>query len=261
MRTLEIFGPASLVTKIKKAPRLTLFLDYDGTLADFAKTPDDIHPDKKLIDLLQTLIDNPRIEPAIISGRRLGHIQQLIPLSGLWLAGTYGIELQAPDGSLINRADYQQVRPGIEQLKPRWETVIGNHHGFYIEDKGWSLALHGKDADQANAAAAFTAAKEYAQQVVRNTVGLKVLGGERFLEVAPDAANKALAVEFLCEKIAPHQSLIVYIGDDDKDEAAFGVIIEKQGIPIKVQKEPCTTSAPLRLKSPKDVRKFLLTLT
>ena len=37
------------------ARRLWLFLDYDGTLADFADTPEHVNPDPEVIDLLTGL--------------------------------------------------------------------------------------------------------------------------------------------------------------------------------------------------------------
>jgi trehalose 6-phosphate phosphatase len=257
---LKIYGPPSLINKIRKAPRLKLFLDYDGTLAEFARTPDEIHPDKQLIDLLRMLVDTPNIEPAIISGRRLGHIQQLIPLKGLWLAGTYGIELQNPEGALINRVDYQNIRPVITNLIPLWQTLIEPTPGFYLEDKGWSVALHGKNADQAVIPSLFQTAEAKAQRVIQGENNFRILGGEKFLEVAPKLADKAQSLEFLTKQMNIGDSLLVYIGDDDKDEAAFRVIAAKNGISIKVCQHPCPTVAPLRLKNPMDVRKFLASL-
>ena len=41
--------------RVMDADKLRLFLDYDGTLADFAPTPDEVYPDPELIDLLNRL--------------------------------------------------------------------------------------------------------------------------------------------------------------------------------------------------------------
>ena len=51
---------------------LFLFLDYDGTLAEFAPNPDIVLPDDELIQLLTRLKANPKVDLAVVSGRRLG---------------------------------------------------------------------------------------------------------------------------------------------------------------------------------------------
>jgi trehalose 6-phosphate phosphatase len=60
-----------VLQKIDRAEQLWLFLDYDGTLADFAPTPEDILPDKALISLIERLVSQPDIRVTVISGRRL----------------------------------------------------------------------------------------------------------------------------------------------------------------------------------------------
>ena len=51
--------------------RLWLFLDYDGTLADFAPTPEYVITDPDVISLVTRLTRCPRLRVAVISGRTL----------------------------------------------------------------------------------------------------------------------------------------------------------------------------------------------
>jgi trehalose 6-phosphate phosphatase len=246
--------------QIRAADKLYLFLDYDGTLAEFAPTPDDIHPDLELIDLLGQFVRHPQIHTAIISGRRLSHIRKLIPVSGLLLAGTYGIEMITPSGERVERVDFQSVRPYLENIKPQWKELIRPFPEFYLEDKGWSLALHAKQVDRDRAEKTLQQARERVIRAELPTNLFQLLGGDKFLEIAPIEANKGLTIDYLLARHPHKASLAVYIGDDDKDEEAFKVIIENGGIAIKVCRQPCETSAQLRLKSPPDVRQFLTTL-
>jgi trehalose-phosphatase len=85
----------------------------------------------------------------------------------------------------------------------------------------------------------------------------RILGGHKFLEVAPALANKGLTVRYLISRYPLEGALPVYIGDDDKDEEAFEVILQNSGIAIKVSPQPGNTFAQLRLDSPKAVRQFL----
>jgi len=257
---LKFIGPKQYLEQIRDSERLYLFLDYDGTLAEFAPTPDDIFPDPSLIDLLEQFVRHPEIQIAIISGRRLSHIRKLIPLSGLLLAGTYGIEMITPSGERVERVDFQLVRPYLEKIKPQWKELIQPFPEFYLEDKGWSLALHAKQVDREQAERTLQQARE---KVIRAELppGLfQLLGGDKFLEIAPTKANKGLTIEYLLSNHPLEDSLAVYMGDDDKDEEAFKVIMKNGGIAIKVCKPPCETIAQLRLESPSDVRQFLTTL-
>ena len=141
-----ICGSAKAAQQLSDAARLWLFLDYDGTLAEFAATPDTINPDHKLVELIRTLVQNQNYRLAIVSGRRLAHIRSLLPVKGLWLAGTYGIELLTPEGQIIHRQSYEAVRSKIDEFKPEWESLLSARSDIYLEDKGWALAIHAKDA-------------------------------------------------------------------------------------------------------------------
>ncbi|MEJ2512756.1 MAG: trehalose-phosphatase [Anaerolineales bacterium] len=157
---MKFKDPQKYLQQIRSAEKLYLFLDYDGTLAEFAPTPDDIHPDLELIDLLGQFVRHPQIHTAIISGRRLSHIRKLIPVSGLLLAGTYGIEMITPSGERVERVDFQSVRPYLENIKPQWKELIHPFPEFYLEDKGWSLALHAKQVDRDRAEKTLQQARE-----------------------------------------------------------------------------------------------------
>jgi trehalose 6-phosphate phosphatase len=74
--------------KIRRSEHARLFLDYDGTLAELAPSPDHVTPDSEVIALVTELAEHPRIRLAVVSGRRLGHIEALLPISGAILAGT-----------------------------------------------------------------------------------------------------------------------------------------------------------------------------
>ncbi len=137
----------SLIGIAGKAELVRLFLDYDGTLAVFAPTPDVILPDIKVINLLKRFVAVDKVLPAIISGRRLDHIKKLLPVKGLLLAGTYGMEMQLPNGDYRSLLAYEEVRPTLDRLKPIWHSLIKDLPGFYLEDKGWTLAVHGRYAE------------------------------------------------------------------------------------------------------------------
>ena len=233
-----------------------MFLDYDGTLADFAPTPDDILPDTEVIELLGDLRNRIDTEVSIISGRRLSHVRALLPVPGITLAGTYGIEIYSADGTQYDRLTREEIRPTLDRIKPEWESLVLNQHGFYLEDKGWSLAIHARYAVDQTAGYVLEAAKGRAVQTIE-TEKFMILGGDKFLEIGPLLANKGLTIEYMLEKDAWVSSLPVFIGDDDKDELAFKAVKRYGGEAIVVTTEPRNTAASWCLSSPSEVRQWL----
>jgi trehalose 6-phosphate phosphatase len=247
---------------LAQAERLWLFLDYDGTLADFAPTPDHINPNLEVIALLTRLVRHPDIRVAVISGRRLAHVEALVSVPGVLLAGTYGVELRTPDGERINRVASDTIRPTLDALKPRWLQLVASRDGFSLEDKLWALALHARYADDDEAEAALAAARRMATEAVEEARGdlFRLLGGHKFLEIGPQLAHKGRTVEYVLDRHPWPGALSLYLGDDDKDEEAFGVIKAQGGIAILVSPELRETKADLRLASPQAARYWLATL-
>jgi trehalose 6-phosphate phosphatase len=253
-------GSPTALKQIQEAAKLHLFLDYDGTLAEFAPTPDEIYPDPELIALLERLNKQMRIQVAVISGRRLSHIRDLVPVPGILLAGTYGIELVDALGDHIERVDFAAIRPTLDKLKTKWIELVRPHPKFYLEDKGWSLALHAKDVDTETVFETLSQARQVIDKLAVSSDLFRVLGGHKFLEVAPRLANKGLTIHYLCSSYPLAGALPLYIGDDDKDEEAFAVINQLKGISIVVSESERETLASLRLNNPASVRNWLRNL-
>ncbi len=216
-----------------ESPSLWLFLDYDGTLAGFAPTPDDIESNPKIINLLEQLARKPTIHVAILSGRRLEHTRLLLPVSGIFLAGSYGIELLTPTGQVIHRVEFAAVRPVLEAIKPQWAQIIRGRKGFFLEDKGWTLALHARFAEDEEAEQVLTKARQVVDETSLDR-RFRILGGHKFLEIAPQLASKKETVAYLLNQYPLPDARLLYIGDDDKDEEAFSVIHANHGVAIKV---------------------------
>lgn len=256
---MTLHSSEEVKARIRKAKRWRLFLDYDGTLADFAPTPEHIRPDPDIIGLLTDLGEHPRVHVTVISGRRLDHVDELLPVPGVLLAGTYGVELLLPNGERVNRVPHDDVRPVLERIKPRWEQLIADREGFFLEDKDWALAIHARYADEDEAVEVLEEARWIATDSVQQGPSklFRLLGGHRFLEIGPKLAHKGRTVAYLLDQYPWREALLLYIGDDDKDEEAFDVIHAHGGLAIRVCEESCDTRADARLESPQDTRQWL----
>jgi trehalose-phosphatase len=242
--------------RAREAGRVWLFLDYDGTLADFAPTPEHVEPDPALVELVAELAAHSRLRVAVVSGRCLAHVETLLPGPGILRAGTYGVELRLPAGERVDRVPYAAVRPVLEHLKPRWQALLEGREGFFLEDKDWALALHARFASAEEAEAVLARAGRMASEAI-DPETCRVLGGHKFLEVGPCLAHKGRTIAYLLDRYPWPGALPLYLGDDDKDEEAFGVILEHGGAAIVVSAEPRPTQADCRLTSPQEARRWL----
>ena len=256
---MKIQNKEDLLKWMLQAKYLWLFLDYDGTLADFAPTPDHIVPDPVVIQLLEQLAKIPSVRITVISGRRLKDIQTLLPVKRIFKAGTYGIELIQPTDEVTYRVEYENIRPHLDVVKPQWEQLIQNKNGFFLEDKGWTLALHARFANDTDAGDVIAKAKNIASNELPRDI-FHILGGHKFLEIAPKLANKKDSVSYLLEEFPLPEAELLYFGDDDKDENAFPVIHSHQGYAVKVihpAQESKPTTADVILHSPAETIQWL----
>lgn len=141
-------------------------------------------------------------------------------------------------------------------LKPKLEKLLENRESFYLEDKGWSLAIHAKYAEESLSNQIITKTRKLAEQTIELS-DFQLLDGHQFLEIAPKSADKGKTIQYIISEFPFKDALSVYIGDDDKDEKAFIAINNLNGISILVAKDARETAAYLRFPTPADVRRWL----
>lgn len=241
--------------QVREAQHLLLFLDYDGTLADFAPTPDIIRPENEVIRRVTQLAARPDITVVVLSGRRLAHILDLLPVEGIWHAGSYGVEMSTPEKATLERLAFKELRPVLDRLRPHWQQMLREREGFYLEDKGWSLALHARFADEMEAEAVLEKARREAARAALEG-SFAILDGHKFLEIAPKLANKGSTVTYFLQSPELDGALPVYLGDDDKDEVAFAVVQAAGGVAVKVG-DRGETSALIQLEDHLQARRWL----
>ena len=222
-----------------------LFLDIDGTLAEFTLDPKHtIIPDSTLT-LLQAIQDH-GVQIVAITGRGLAEAQQLLSPLRLPIAATHGLEIDwehnknssdSVKNAYVDIAELAAIKQAVNQACLPYDD-------FIIEDKPYSVALHyRKNPTLAEVAHAIMLAvsKAHSNWILKP--------GKYVWEIAPKQADKGVAILALLEKLPNAQYLCpIFIGDDITDEAGFKAVqkensaIEGQqgfikGIGIKVGSE------------------------
>ena len=235
---------------VPPAPRLdwAYFLDVDGTLIDIADTPDAVHIDPVLLQLIADLHRASGGAVALVTGRGLAFLESRLGALRLPMAGQHGLERRDAAGRLRVHAAQPAVKRAINTaLAP----VLARHAGLRLEDKGLTLALHYRLAPQLAA---------YAHRLMRSLAGaadagLEVQRGKRVAEIKPGGVDKGTAVaDYLTEPPFKGRRPVL-IGDDRNDEHGFAVVNRLDGISIKVGKG--RSCARFRLRDVAAVRRWL----
>jgi trehalose 6-phosphate phosphatase len=248
-----LISPAALAERTARHKKILFMVDYDGTVVPIAPTPEQARPDKKLLKTFARLVQKPEYTLAILSGRRLEELIELLPVSGLYLAGVHGAWIRRPDGvvvPLVKIADGEKAIPVLYALALE---VIKNQPGFIVENKRYTLAIHYRLAE-VEAAKKILGIFIKESEKLRQQFALELLRGKKILEVRPQGLHKGNPVSWLKKNLSGH--FCIYLGDDTTDEDAFQLIAEN-GLGILVSEYPRPSYASLRLKSPSEVYQFL----
>lgn len=203
------------------------FLDVDGTLLEIADTPSAVRVDLDLLELIGNLWRDSGGALALVSGRSISDLEELLGARRIPLAGQHGLERRDAAGRLWIHAAPPDAKCAIkEALQP----VLLRHPGLLLEDKGLTLALHYRLAPHLAAYA-----HRLMERFTREAGGaLELQKGKRVIEIKPAGIDKGTAVaEYLAE--SPFRGrLPVFIGDDLNDEHGFAEVNRIGGISIKV---------------------------
>ena len=227
-----------------------LFLDIDGTLADFTLNPQDsIVPHSTLL-LLQR-IQSYGVKIAVVTGRSLAEARQMLSPIQLPIAATHGLEIAFDDiedrdnnnnfhnisnnqkdsyikNDSVNKKDNDNTKNSVIQVDPAELMAIKqaitqsclSYADFTIEDKPYSVALHYRQ-DPSLADMAYSIMSD----TLKNHSNWTLKQGKFVWEAMPKGADKGSAILTLLNKMQTASELCpIFIGDDITDEAGFRAV-------------------------------------
>jgi alpha,alpha-trehalase len=231
-----------------------LFLDYDGTLTEIAERPEDAILAEDVRDLLRELAQQCPV--AIVSGRDLQTVSELVGVAGLGYIGSHGFDISGPTGTgtrIEVALEYLEALDAAErELRARVEPIQGSQ----VERKKFSIATHFRRVGEQEQR---VAVKNAIEEVLSHHPDLTIGHGHEVLEVLPRVDwNKGRAVLWLLEELELDAARVcpMYVGDDATDENAF-VALRGRGIGIVVKSEPRPTAAEYALRDPAEVVRWL----
>lgn len=198
-----------------------LFLDVDGTLLDFAASPDQVQVPADLVGDLRRLHAALDGALALVSGRRLEALDALFAPLQLPAIGLHGLQRRGEDHHAPPHA--------LPSVLAAARDLASKYPGALVEDKGITLALHWR-----NAPAAEEPLHEFASSALIELPGYGLQPGHEVLELRPDGHDKGDAISALLETTEFRGRRPVFIGDDRSDEHGFDTVNARHGISVLV---------------------------
>ncbi|UCG77930.1 MAG: bifunctional alpha,alpha-trehalose-phosphate synthase (UDP-forming)/trehalose-phosphatase [Nitrospirota bacterium] len=227
----DFFDSSAQLRKELSSKELFLFLDYDGTLAPIAETPETAVINDATREIINMLKGKYKV--AIISGRQLEDIMNMVQINDIYYAGNHGSEIWSGDEMFLSQ-DFTDVRSRLKDILKRLENELTHIPGVLIEDKGITASVHYRKVwtkDHGELFSIFNNVTKGCEDIFRITSGKKVF------EIRPVKAwNKGDAVRWIMKNYG-EGTLPVYIGDDTTDEDAFKEIGDG-GVSVSVGGNP-----------------------
>ena len=240
--------------RLSAVERISLFLDFDGTLVPIEPDPRSPRPDPATIDTLKKLAGRKSLITTIISGRAVGDLYSRIRVEGIIYAGNHGLEIFGRNLHFVEATAWNR-RGDLERLTEELSVLLGPVEGTLVENKGLTASVHYRQAAPGSLPGI--------QEVVRKTVDrydpmFLVTQGRKEVEIVPATNwNKGSAVKWINDQLGGERVLSIYAGDDNTDERAFRTLPD--AITIKVGHLP-ETDARYRLPDPGALQELLLEL-
>merc|ERR1719397_619412 len=120
---------------------LSLLLDYDGTLSPIAPHPDlaVLPPETKKV--LERLANMPDVFVAVISGRSVNNVKEMVGIEGITYAGNHGLEILHADGTRFTQPMPTELEEKVGGLMQQLQEECCRE-GAWVENKGVLLTFH-----------------------------------------------------------------------------------------------------------------------
>lgn len=224
-----------------------LFLDFDGTLVEFADHPDAVSLDPETHDCLGRLFERLNGALAIITGRDIVSVDRFLAPQIFPVAGVHGLLRRDADGR-VHRLPLNDA--ALDRLVRELQAFAAQHDGLLVERKPGAVALHYRRRPEFGA--------DCARLMDRLTAELgrvALLRGKAVIEARADGADKGSAIRSFLKESPFRGRCPLFAGDDATDEDGFAKVNALGGITIKVGPGP--TCARYRVRTIADFQRWL----
>ena len=220
----------TLRERVAEANAVYAFFSFDSALAQRA-SHGHLRTNPASRAALIRLCAAPNTRAGVLSNRKVDLLQRRLRLHRLAYVGVHGADVQAFGLRLVTEPDRALTEAAVQKLRRACSRQPALHAaGIAIEDRTWSLVLHLRHANQADAAAAAAVFSSLVGE------GLRLRNGDDTLEACAQTSSSARAALGLLAGF--RGSLGVYVGAGEADEEAFQAVQREGGITVLVGRLP-----------------------
>ena len=209
-------------------PNAALLLDLDGTLLDIAPTPDSVVVPPELPGHLRALRDRLSGALAVVTGRPIAQVDQLLGDAPRAVAGEHGGAIRHAPGLAVEYAALAE--PPVDWVAEA-ERLAGATPGVLLERKQRGFVLHYRLAPEAGPALQ----RAMLAMLAGHTDRFTLMAAHMAWEMKPIGADKATAVAAIMARPPFAGRTPVYIGDDVTDEDGMAAARDLGGLGWRVQ--------------------------
>ncbi|MDI6903152.1 MAG: trehalose-phosphatase [Methanocellales archaeon] len=232
-------------------PETLLLMDYDGTLTSIVDRPELAVLSDDMRDVLRKI--SKRYPIAIISGRSLADIKNLVEVKGICYAGNHGFEISGP-GIELTKGEAERSKLTVQKVCSDMQKRLARIKGAIVENKGLTASVHYRLVSDAD----FQELERIFGEVTKPHLGeIKITRGKKVFEIRPNIDwDKGKAVLWIIDALKASAERAIYIGDNHTDEDAF-LALKDKGITILVSEKLKTSNAKYFLRNVSEVKIFL----
>ena len=231
--------------------RLSLFLDFDGTLAPIVARPELARLSYEMKELLRGLVS---VYPVtVITGRSLPDIKERVAVDGVVYAANHGMEIWAEGFTMVYDLG-REVKGELRVLLRSLREITERFGGTLVENKGATISVHYRLLDPGKRDEFLSEVMRVVQPSVEKGLA-RITRGKKVVEVRPPVEwNKGRAVEWLLQRSPFVSTWPVYVGDDETDRDGFRAV-KRRGTSVFVGGSE--EEADFHLEDQDEVRVFL----
>jgi trehalose 6-phosphate phosphatase len=205
-----------------------LFLDFDGTLAPIAPSPQDVQVPSWVRPALRALSSGLNGALAIVSGRPLAQLDALLAPLRLPAAGAHGAEWRGASGQVQRQPG--EAPPAVVHAA---RALVAAHAGLMLELKpsGFSLHYRARAELEGECRDALMAALAAVPDAATTWHWLQ---GHCVFELKQRAVSKGSAVRALLAQVPFEGRQPVFVGDDLTDEDGIAAVQAAGGFGVRV---------------------------
>jgi trehalose 6-phosphate synthase/phosphatase len=241
------------VDSLLRAKNKAFFLDYDGTISEIKKKPEDAVPDSEIEELFARLETKKNLDVYLISGRKKEDMDQWFSRYGFNLIAEHGYYYKHHNAAEWVVFDTQADLSWKNQIIDIFQLYTGMTPGSIIEEKTSSVVWHYRNSDPefGNWKANQLVAELY--EMLSN-MPVEIHHGRKIVEVGSMQLNKGIVLRHFVQ-LNQYDSILC-AGDDETDESMFRHSDDAEIFSIKVGSVADTT-AKFSISGPKAFRAFL----